>query len=716
MQFEPVKLTLSEFLQSSVETNKQLQINDEASAIERFECFAHFVSDSKKLVCLMPSALPAGREKPDAVFHRWSWCSHIHENVISLNDPTFSTSEIFCGWFLGDGSKDLISQHAEQVRQIARKLNVDDCDIIFYGSSMGGFAALMMASVVGGSSAIAEVPQLDLREYPVKGAIRDVEKYCLNGTSLESFSSEHPNLISVFERFKKEKNVPNFTIVTNNADIEFLAALDFFKALNLHDRAFDRKGRTELKVHADNIGHRPLPTTIGVELIKAAIQASPFTQLVVEHISPEKEAKVLDYKTVLDEAIELSKQIKFVRTDADREIYTQTIAKLYQASALNKNADWPLLKICSIEKQWTNSFNTRILEAAQEAISRRETLEGFIYCCRGYLYNYDSAEATSKISALIESCSDSQIANVGNIFKAITSYEHEDYEAYNNSIKVFNSNKSPEYCPYIAIPAATVYTENTFAPTSYDPKGVRIQNKSVTPAEFESQGIKYVISISCDENYFNLYGKYIVKSFTKHCQNDAILHITCLGGDQETYLSSIEQWEGKGIAISVADIVTDVNKGPIASLLRFINIHQLITQANLPVLVLDLDTVIKKSFIDLVHMMQSENIDVLSRVLQNGMAPWEKYTGGFAFFNNTPNALAVAKNIAYISEQLCRTDITQWWIDQNIFEAGIRERLLNCKDFSLKNIYNIRDQYCVMPVGNTESKTFTLDNALVNFG
>ena len=131
---------------------------------------------------------------------------------------------------------------------------------------------------------------------------------------------------------------------------------------------------------------------------------------------------------------------------------------------------------------------------------------------------------------------------------------------------------------------------------------------------------------------------------------------------------------------------------------------------------MDLDTVIKKSFIDLVQMMQSENIDVLSRVLQNGMAPWEKYTGGFAFFNNTPNALAVAKNIAYISEQLCRTDITQWWIDQNIFEAGIRERLLNSKDFSLKNIYNIRDQYCVMPVGNTESKTFTLDNALVNFG
>ncbi|GLO10228.1 hypothetical protein PPUJ20005_41970 [Pseudomonas putida] len=716
MQFEPTQLTINEFLQSSVETNKQFRIHDENPAIERFECFAHFVSNSKKLVCLMPSALPAGREKPEAVFHRWSWSSHIHENVISLNDPTFSINDIYCGWFLGDGTKDLISRHAKQVQQIARKLNVSNCDIIFYGSSMGGFAALMMASVVEGSLAIAEVPQLDLRDYPVKGAIRDIEKYCLKGDKLESFASEHPHLISVFDRFKKEKNTPNFTIITNNADIEFLAALDLFKALNHHDKAFNKKGRAELKIHAENIGHRPLPTVIGVEFIKAALQAKPVTQIVIQEIGSGEDTASLDYKTVLNEAIELSKQIKFVRTDADKEVYTQTIAKLYQASELNKTADWPLLKVCSIEKQWTNSFNTRILEAAQEALSRRETLEGFIYCCRGYLYNYDSVEATNKISSLIDSCSDSQIANVGNIFKAITSYEHKDYEAYNNSIKTFNSNKSPEYSPYIAIPAATVYTENTFAPVNYDPKMVHIQGKSVVPARFESQNKNYIVSISCDEKYFNLYGKYIIKSFTKHCSNDAILHITFLGGDTKTYLSRIEQWGGKSIEISVADITTEINKGPIASLLRFINIHQLVTQTNIPVLVLDLDTVIKKSFIDLVQMMRSENIDVLSRVLQNGMAPWEKYTGGFAFFNNTPNALAVAKNIAYISEQLCRTDITQWWIDQNIFEAGIRERLLNSKDFSLKNIYNIRDQYCVMPVGNTESKTFTLDNALVNFG
>lgn len=256
MDFAPEKITLEDFEDGDVSYKKQFHIQDGGEPICRFECFGHFVEGSRRLICLMPSALPGGKEKPQAVFHRWSWCAHLNENVISVNDPTFSIPEIYCGWFLGRGDVDVIRLISERVGRIAAKLNVKIEDVVFYGSSMGGFGSMMMASLNKGALAIAEVPQLDIAEYPIKAAKADVEKYCLSGVSLQRFSESKGHFVSVVERFIKEGNIPNIKLITNSADIEYDAALEFMGKLSRIKGDFDYRGVVELCLLPDPIGHR----------------------------------------------------------------------------------------------------------------------------------------------------------------------------------------------------------------------------------------------------------------------------------------------------------------------------------------------------------------------------------------------------------------------------------------------------------------------------
>lgn len=714
MEFSPQKIAIGCFETQAIPYKTHLHIFDDAPAICKFDSFAHFVEGSNKLICLMPSALPVGKPKPEAVFHRWSWCHHLNENVLSISDPTFSIEEVYCGWFLGDGAQDVVKLLSERVNTIAKKLGIQKSDIIFYGSSMGGFGSLMMASLNEGSLAIAEVPQLDLHNYPHKASIRCIEKYCLE-RSLAEHSTKSAFSISVIERFLHEKNVPNIKILTNTSDLEYSQAADFLTDIGKISNDVEYRGRVELCVLPDPIGHKPLPTATGIRIIKEELardwhkdNSSIEEKTTVAPFFPKKE----NYKDVLDEAVSLSKLIKFIRTPEDKVIYEKTLATLYRASELNKLADWPMLKVCQIEKQWSNSFNQRILDAALTALSRKESLEGFIYCCRGFLYNLDAASAAESIEKLINDCKDSQISNIGNIFRAILSYNLEKYDEYSNFIELFNSQKLESYNPYIAIPAGSVHTDNAYSAEALVISDIAIEGKRVAVMDFPSDNAKYIISISCDLKYFTLYGEYIVKSFTKHCATESVMHISLLDGDREYYSEKIEEWGGINIFFTIVNISTDVNKGPIASILRFMSVYPLMEKHGLPVLVLDLDTVIKKPFNQLVDMMKEEGLDILSRILENGMAPWEKYTGGFAFFANSKNGIMVAKNLAYLGSLRCKTDESQWWIDQNLFEAAIRERIITHSNLSVKNIYLIRDQYCTMPVGSNESKTYTLNNAL----
>ncbi|MFM4704986.1 hypothetical protein [Aeromonas bivalvium] len=655
--------------------------------------------ESNILLCLLPSAQNSNSDIRDEFYSRWSWHDDFKSyHILNISDPALKKARLAGTWFL-DESADHIKNISSLVSEILFENKIEK--VIFYGSSMGGFGALMCAAETENSYAVAEIPQLDLRKYAFRNAIAAIENSNLINGSIDDLYNIAPEKVSVVSRFSKSKCVPNALIITNYSDHEFGQHMSLLPDALRADSDITKVGHTSYEVFSNVVGHSTIDLKSLKEIIKTV--ADRDFSLRVRELG---NSSSLDYKAVLDEAIELSKKVRYVRDKADSEVYANCISLLKLANKLNPKADWPLLKACSMIKLWNNSYTLELLECAQRAFDIRESVEAFIYLCRGIITHKTLDQAYFEISDICCNSVSNNINSLGKVFLAIVSYENGKYSEYESLINDFNNSSYEGEKPYIAIPTSTVFTEdlvcdNYILQNVYDGHPIK--------CDFIDGEWKYIVSTSVDMKYFLRYGEYIVRSFSMTCADDASMHISVLNGDIDVISQKLKEWGGRSISVSIQEIDTKENIGPIASLLRFSHIYELINRFKIPVVVLDFDCVIKKSFTDLV--LRSE-YDVASRVLGQNVAPWEKYTGGFAIFNYTESSVDVAKNIALAAETLVKTNKCQWWIDQNCFEAGIRMAKKNNVKVNIENIYNIRDQYCVMPVGNGDSKLHVLTNAL----
>ncbi len=654
---------------------------------------------SSVLLCLLPSAQNSNMPVKEVFFSRWKWHSKFPFNVINISDPALKEHKLHGTWFL-DKTTDHIKNISEFVSKTAKILGLEK--IIFYGSSMGGFSALMCASEVKNSYAIAEVPQLDLRKYFFKNAISLLEEKNLSNENIDSFYERHPERVSVIERFNKNSKIPNAMIITNRMDQEFIDHLNLTVELFSDIKKYKESGDITYEIKVDG-GHSTLSEDDIMMHIHNIAKRNFSDTVIIDDLLNSS-----DYKAVLQEAIEITKSVKYIRDQEDASRYNNAIAMLNHAANINLKADWPLLKMCAMVKLWNNSYTEELLGYARSAFSRRESIEGFIYLCRGIITHNTYSVAYKEIDAISESSLDHNITTLGKLFLSMLRYELKDYDGYSKLVNEFNKSDYIGERPYIAIPASTVYTGRP----SSKYEGAFYGQYPLKLVEFSNRP-SYIVSTSVDESYFLKYGEYIVKSFSKSCAHESILHISLINSTEDLIIAKLKEWGAKSVFFSLQSIKTEKNVGPIASLLRFSHVYELISKNNTPVVVLDFDCVIKKSFSDLVFQ---GNYDVLSRVLGQNVAPWEKYTGGFAVFNSTEPAAEVAMHIANVASKMVNINTCQWWIDQNCFEAGIRLTNYSQDKALVKNIYNIRDEYCFMPVGSGDAKLHVLNNAMSSIG
>lgn len=691
-------------LDSLISTRKMV---GSGSVVDALFCFR---KNTKKLVVLLPSAQPANKEVVNPNFHRWSWFSQLRDvSFVCLSDPTLNFSSARCGWFLGDGGADCIGDMSVFLDELFDLTGFFFESLVIYGSSMGGFGALMLAARRADSVALAEVPQLDLRKYPHKSAISEIELSILK-ESIESYSNKNLRKVSVVEAFKVENRVPPFTLITNMSDSEYESHILFLSEIKSIVSGCNSVGRFDLIVHDDCQGHRPLETKTAIEYLKSRLNLGFVSKEVSLEIDVGCKAKT--YKEIIDLAVSECNKVRFVRDEVDAEIYSNALSLLKKAADIEKSADWPYLKMCSMTKLWTNSFNKDIMSFAMEALSRKQSLEGFLYACRGILANYDVGSAKERIFELMGKCSSGQVSNAGNVFLAICAYDSGDYELYSSYIKEFQLKKADDFDFYLSIPLSTCYLGEWVGESEYPPSEVNIASTPMRPAEFYGDDIRYVVSVSCDQGYFDDYAEYIIKSFTRHCSSESVMHLSLVNADSFLVEKRLTEWGAKNVVFSIHNFETSNNIPPIASLARFSLVYPILARNKIPVIVLDLDCVIKKPLLGIVE--EFSKCDVGSRVLGKGVAPWERYTGGFALFNPTEYGLSVSRNVAYAASRVCKLSEKQWWIDQNCFEAGIRSALGVC-GFSLQNMYSARDKYCVMPVGSGDAKKHFLDKAIREF-
>ena len=151
------------------------------------------------------------------IFQRWSWAEEIKASVLILNDPTLFGNDLVLGWWQGNEEQYAIPSACEFIKLVVNKLGYSLNDLLFYGSSAGGFASLMMAGHLKGSMAIVNNPQTNLIKYHL-GPVQDLLVNKFRGMPNEEVFEQYPTRISVSEWFKSIGYIPRIVYYQNVKD------------------------------------------------------------------------------------------------------------------------------------------------------------------------------------------------------------------------------------------------------------------------------------------------------------------------------------------------------------------------------------------------------------------------------------------------------------------------------------------------------------------
>lgn len=222
-------------------------------------------SEANRLVCFMPAAQTGSGTRRSKLFSRWSWQTEMpNQHVMALSDPALGLDEEIRGaWYLHP-THDLMVDMANLVKEQVLALGLTNESVLFYGSSLGGFGALGMASLLPGANAIAEIPQIDISRWPSPGSIRAMESRIL-GTSFAEHKTAHPEMVDVRARFIKSNFIPPFVLVSNDTDMSIEIQREFMDDVAASE--LPRIGDQQM-LHTDHVsGHYALSRSDALALI-----------------------------------------------------------------------------------------------------------------------------------------------------------------------------------------------------------------------------------------------------------------------------------------------------------------------------------------------------------------------------------------------------------------------------------------------------------------
>lgn len=223
------------------------------------------IKNSDKLLVIGSGALPLDyREKflNRPLFHRISW--EFENSVIYYNDPTrYLNKELVGGWGLGTMENWYLNEISNIIKIIANKIfkytNEKEKfkNIIFYGSSMGGFMSLQLSILIKNSTAIAEIPQLDLCEWHYWHTL----KLLFGNLDISEIKKKFNYKLNIMELITKEKYIPNaYLILDCSSQRDFETQYkNFFNNLNkLPFTENNNVNKIKIRIDGKNKGHRQL--------------------------------------------------------------------------------------------------------------------------------------------------------------------------------------------------------------------------------------------------------------------------------------------------------------------------------------------------------------------------------------------------------------------------------------------------------------------------
>jgi len=148
----------------------------------------YITNNTDNVVVLFNGAL-SGKPSSRPTFMRWSWAYENNVSFISFDDPVVSCTQLTnLGWYVGTENYDIQEYINNIIVHLTKTLNISPSRISFYGSSGGGFAAIMASIRLKNSIAIACNPQTNVFNYYEKFSKKFTDSF-FQGVDLSSESN-----------------------------------------------------------------------------------------------------------------------------------------------------------------------------------------------------------------------------------------------------------------------------------------------------------------------------------------------------------------------------------------------------------------------------------------------------------------------------------------------------------------------------------------------
>lgn len=138
------------------------------------------------------------REKYELpVFARWNYQNIFNSSILSISDPTLLLDDYLrIGWFAGTNQLNITQFVSEVVTKVADQLGIAQDRIIFWGSSSGGFASILLASKIDGASFVSINGQSTISNY-YAGHVEDYRKVFDSQSSIEKILQDYQSRWSI---------------------------------------------------------------------------------------------------------------------------------------------------------------------------------------------------------------------------------------------------------------------------------------------------------------------------------------------------------------------------------------------------------------------------------------------------------------------------------------------------------------------------------------
>lgn len=196
----------------------------------KYEFIIRFSSSNKNLICFGSGAYDRKKLSPP-IYNRHYWQSEFEESVLYYNDPTlyivpesplkWNNSYLPLGWGVGKGNEWYLLVIADIIHILAKRNDITPENMLFFGSSGGGFTSIVLSTLIKNSAALVNNPQIFCRN--LEDHFENIRITCFDNLDSETMLSRYGHRIDVIETFKYENYVPYITYIVNlNSEVDIL--------------------------------------------------------------------------------------------------------------------------------------------------------------------------------------------------------------------------------------------------------------------------------------------------------------------------------------------------------------------------------------------------------------------------------------------------------------------------------------------------------------